>query len=430
MIFYRILKSRKAATLLLTMGLSSATLCAQTASPVTETPLTLATALQRAVHDNPTLASFSSALRVADAKRLQAGYRPNPRLGLQLENLGGTGEVSGTRALETTLMLSQLIELGGKRERRIALATTNVDDVHTDYAITRLDIFAEVGRRFIHVARDQELLTVAESAVALAAANVAAVEKRVAAARVPRAQLNRANIELARARILHEHQQHNLSGARRRLAATWASEAPDFERVAAVLNTQPATRPLEELLAELRTSPDLKRYLSARRIHQAEAELAKANAVPNLTIGAGLRRLEEFNDEAFMLSFSFELPVLDRNQGNIAAALAGIDHATSEEETHYMEAQAILFTTYQELQHARVETAILNDTIIPQSQEALHAFETGYQNGRFSYLELADARREFLELRAEAIRAAASYHLFLIEIERLTGIGLGLDGTL
>lgn len=243
-----------------------------------------------------------------------------------------------------------------------------------------------------------------------------------------RVELNRAEIELARTKISLEHHEHELLSSKRRLAAAWGKDIVDFNEVRADLFNQPATRELDALLLELRDSPNMRRFFGKARVREAELELEQARAIPNARIGAGFRRLEGINDQAFVINFSVGLPVFDRNQGNIDAARERLQQVTIDGDAGYIEAQAILFTTYQELQHARTETELLNMSIIPQTREVLEAFEAGYAKGRFSYLELSEARHEFIQTRAEAIRTAASYHTLLIEIERLTGIGFGVYG--
>jgi len=210
-------------------------------------PLTMADALSRALTDNPRLDSYSYSMRAAEAERLQAGLRPNPTLGLEVENFAGTGELSGVKSLETTLMLSQLLELGDKRQKRERAAAMRIGLVSANYDIARLDVLAEVARRFIHVARDQRLLRVVKDAVELAANNRAAVQKRVEAARAMQAELNRAEIELARAKIALEHRQHELQAAKRRLAAAWGSESVNFQTVTADLFSLPPLRDLDGL---------------------------------------------------------------------------------------------------------------------------------------------------------------------------------------
>src|SRR5262245_24761302 len=84
--------------------------------------LALADALARALRDNPELRVFPYRQRAAEAEALQAGLRPNPELEVEFENFAGTGKLHGIDELETTLSLSQLVELGGKRQRRVERA--------------------------------------------------------------------------------------------------------------------------------------------------------------------------------------------------------------------------------------------------------------------------------------------------------------------
>src|ERR1700720_1903156 len=63
--------------------------------------------------NNPELKAFSYDLRAADANILQAGLWPNPDLDVETEDLGHSEEFSGLEKAQTTILLSQLIELGG-----------------------------------------------------------------------------------------------------------------------------------------------------------------------------------------------------------------------------------------------------------------------------------------------------------------------------
>ena len=71
--------------------------------------LTLADAIRLAYEHNPALRGETFDLLALDGRSQQAGARPNPELGLEFENFAGSGVLSGTEALETTLALSQLV---------------------------------------------------------------------------------------------------------------------------------------------------------------------------------------------------------------------------------------------------------------------------------------------------------------------------------
>src|SRR6187402_471561 len=81
-----------------------------------------AEALQNTLENSPQLAVYPYEQRAAEARALQAGLRPNPELEMEVENVAGSGDYSGTQNAEYTLTLSQVIELGDKRQSRQALA--------------------------------------------------------------------------------------------------------------------------------------------------------------------------------------------------------------------------------------------------------------------------------------------------------------------
>ena len=85
--------------------------------------LTLGKALALTLMHNPELKAFSLEVRVAEARQLQAGLRPNPELDVEVENVGGTGPLRGFDGAESTIQLSQLIEFGNKAEKRRKIAS-------------------------------------------------------------------------------------------------------------------------------------------------------------------------------------------------------------------------------------------------------------------------------------------------------------------
>ncbi len=90
-------------------------------------------------------------------------------------------------------------------------------------------------------------------------------------------------------------------------------------------------------------------------------------------------------------------------------------------------AHATVFGLYQELSATRVRAETLRNGALPEAQQALEQTQYGYERGRFSYLELATAQQELLDLRAAIIDAAADYHRLLAEIERLTNAPLAIE---
>ena len=119
-------------------------------------PITLRQALALALLHNPELKIFSWDVRVSEAKQLQASLLPNPKFQVEVEEVGGAGPRSDFDASETTIQLSQLIELGNKRSKRTKLASMEKELAGWDYEAKRLDVFTEVAKAFAEVLAAQE----------------------------------------------------------------------------------------------------------------------------------------------------------------------------------------------------------------------------------------------------------------------------------
>lgn len=383
--------------------------------------LTLSQAIGAAMSRNPELRSSTFALRIADARITQADIAPSPELSIELENFGGSGRLRGSDALETTFMLSQVIELGDKRIHRTQAARSHRALLGIETEARQLDILAEVTRRFIHVAADQEAFQLTQRATVLAEATLHAVEKRVRAARSPNVEQHRANIALTRARIDEEHAEHELEVSRRKLAAMWGDTEAEFDAVSAHLFNLPSPARFEDLLMKLKTNPDFTRFANEQRLRDAELRVAESRRIPSVQLGAGIRQLQESDDHAFVMSFSMPLFSGNRNNGAVAEAFAKHEQVSADENTAFIRAQAQLFELYQELKHSLTEASVLREQVLPQSESILRDTEYAYQRGRYSYQDLIAAQRELLDAQRAQIEAAANAHRFFAEIERLTG---------
>ncbi len=113
--------------------------------PVTNptSAVSLRDAVSLALVQSPDLLAFDAGRRAAEARMLQAGRLPNPVLGTLIEDVGGSNRATDGASIvlpQTTVQLSQLVELGGKRAARQRLAGLDRDLVNWDYEAARLDV--------------------------------------------------------------------------------------------------------------------------------------------------------------------------------------------------------------------------------------------------------------------------------------------------
>ena len=383
--------------------------------------LTLRDAVALALMENPELAPFAWQTRAVEARILQSSLRPNPELGLQVEDIVGTGRFRGVREAQVTLQLSQVVELGGKRAARMDVASQGRDIAQSEYEIKRVEVLGEVTQRFILVVANQHALALALTNRDLAKDAFRTVTERAQAGRVSSLEEQKAELALARAELVVEGAEHELRAARKKLSASWKNNEPVFERAEADLFARKSIPPFANLASRLARSPEIKRWISERKLREAEIRLADARRAPNITVGGGIRRLEGPGDQAFILGLSMPLQISDRQQGAAAEARALLGRSEADQQAAEFRLNSVLLGIHEEMEHDLHIMEGQQKDILPKAEKALATARDGYSQGRFSYLEVLDAQRTLFDVHQELIRAATSYHQFVGEMERLIG---------
>jgi len=387
-------------------------------------PFTLREALAVALLKNPALQAQGFEARIAEAHLLQAGVRPNPELTVGIENFLGTGALSGVKGLETTLQLSHVIDLGGSRARRVEVAEGERALVDVIDQTKRVEVLAEVARRFTEAAADAQRLDTARRARVVGEQTVAAVRARVEAAAASPIELNKARTALAILQIEEEHAEHELAVCRQSLAAMLGQAEPTFGDVAADLFALPSLSDFKSLADRLEKSPLLARFAVEERWHEAQARLAQSLRRTGLRVSGGVRRIESTDDFGFVAGITLPLRLHDQSAGTLREARERRAQLAPAFESTRLELRATLFEVYQEMLHARLALTQLQHEVIPLAEETLTLADKGYREGRFTLLELLDAQRSLGELRGRGVANAAAFHLHVITIERLLGAPL------
>jgi outer membrane protein, heavy metal efflux system len=399
-----------------------------------QSPLTLERVVEAALERNPELGAFAFELRAAQARERQAALHPAAALDIDAENVAGSGGTRGVDAAEFTLALSQVLELGGKRSARIDAARAGTGLVSIERAGAQLDVLAEVARRFIDVVERQALVDLARTASELAQNTVTAAERRVSAAKAPHVELDRARIALSRARLDEQAAVYGLEAARLSLAATWGESRAVLDGrmlgpAQADLYALPEPGAFPDLMERLLANPDFLRFASEARLRDAELRLAASRRGPDVTVAGGVRRFQESGDTAAVASLSLPLFSGSRAASFVAEAEAGRGMLDAQRTAALVKARAALFELHQRLRYTVLEAKTLKETTQPQMAEALQETQYAFDRGRYSYLELRDAQREYLDVQRSLIESTAEAHRLRAEIERLTSTPFASDST-
>ncbi len=378
-------------------------------------------ALALALTHNPDLKAFSWAVRAGEAKTLQAGLRPNPELETKIKEFGGSGALSGFSAIETAIQLSTLIELGGVRGKQRQVAALETELAGWDYETARLDVLTQVNQAFIDVLAAQEAVALNEELVRLAEQVFNTVKAQIEAGKVSPVEGTRAQVELVNSRIVLEGSRHGLEAARFALAATWGSTSPTFERVEGQLEMTNPIPTAGQLANRLSQHPNIARWTVEMAHRRAVIKLEKSGCLPDLSIGSGMKYLNESDDVAFIFGLSLPLPLFDRNQGAIREAEYNLAKAFEERKSAEVAVRTALATVYGVLSAAATTVTVLEDEVLPSAQSAFDAVTEGYRIGKFDFLEMLDAQRTLFDVRGSYIDALTKYHKAVADVERLIG---------
>jgi cobalt-zinc-cadmium efflux system outer membrane protein len=392
--------------------------------------LTLPDVLAMALLQNPSLAAFGWELRAREARVLQAGRLPNPVLGVLAEDFSasrrvgsGPGDPSAVQP-QSTVQLSQVIELGGKRTGRRNLAATARDLAAWDFETARVDILTEVTRAFVEVLAAQELVAVTHRNADLVEAVAQSVTARVEAGVAAPVEAIRAEVELASAQVESHRAEQQLEASRQALAAMWGATEARFTGARGVMIVAPSVPPLAALATQLRENPDLARWASAIVQRQAELAVERARRVPDLELIAGYRRFADLEVGAAILGASITLPLFDRNSGAVREAENRLAKVFEERRAAEARVATQLAEVHAALSAAHQEVIALRSAVLPGSQRAFEAISEGYRLGRFSYLDVLEAQRTLNAANSRYLRVVADYHKAVADAERLIGAPL------
>ncbi|MBW1897539.1 MAG: TolC family protein [Deltaproteobacteria bacterium] len=361
---------------------------------------------------HPELRAADMDKRKAEELLSQQHFWPNPEIEIEYEDFDEK---------EVTVILSQLIELGGKRKQRITRAQFVKASVLKEIEMKRLHVISKAKISFIDVLSAQENLKVAEELMSISAQMHNIVAKRVESGFAPLVEELKANVELQNARMHLKRASAELETSKINLAKMWGDANVTFSGADGDFYTALPVPDFASLIEQIEKNPELERWDTEINARLAEFELEKSNRIPDIEASAGVKLFEEANDTIYLVGLSFPLPIFDRNSGNIQAAQANLNKAKIEKNAMLLELKTELKQIYKHIEVIMNEIKIIQSSTLPTAQTAYELIEKGYQAGEFSYLYVLDTQRNLFEVKINYIQVLKEYHKTAAEIERLSG---------
>lgn len=394
--------------------------------------LTLESAIQTAVQNNPQLQAARLKLGVSEAQVITAGARLNPTA------------VSDNGIAERTyrIGIEQTLELGGKRRHRIAVATAQQRVVMAEINTLTLDLKTNVRRTFAELYNQQERQRATQEILQTTSELVDIAKKREAAGDI-------SSLDVLQAEIVQVSTHNDLQ-------TVLAQTTQDRNRLNALLNqplsnslqlskpslflepspdgsgsaplkgdvTVTALPPLNQLIeTALANRPELHEVIQGTQVAKEELALARANRIPNLSVTAGPDIVDNGPTQSVsaFISGNIQIPLYNRQQGPIKAAIAEQRRLTQQQIA--LESRVTLevtnaynaLTAYQE-RLVRYETELL-----PKAQTVLNKSRLSFQEGKSSILTPIQAQQAYINTRLGYLKAMLDAQHALSDLERAIG---------
>ncbi len=374
--------------------------------------LTLQQALEEAAARSPAVIAARARVEAAEARIRQAGFRSNPELSVEVENFLGSGELSGFQGTETTVAVNQRLDLGGRRRSRVGAARAELLAEQLRLAIARADLAQAVRQQFATAATARERLRIATESEERARELARIAGILVEEGREPPLRAIRARSAAAQAAAALEAARAEERAARGTLASLFGVSTPPDAVIGALLDLQPRTINPEQSLEV--------RLAEAERL-VAEAEVAQQRTAGRLdpAVGIGVRHVQETGDVGLVAGLSMPLAVFDRNQGNIAAARAGVRAAEANLASASASARVRAANAITSVEAAAARVEALEGAAIPEATEALRLAQLAYREGRATLLELLDAQEDYRNAQTALVEARLAQAQATAELGRV-----------
>lgn len=397
---------------LLLVALWPAAAMAQTAAPVAR--LTLDQAEQMAVARNQALQAQRLAVDASKADEITAGLKPN--LGFSFSADGFTPfsprQINWDFLKNDTsysASASYLFERGGKRENRIAVAKATTDQTAKATLDAERNLRFQTAQAFVNVLLAKSTIDLAQQNLKNFSDVVEVNRQRVQAGDLAEADFYKIDLQKLQFEQDLSAAQVSLVQARATLRQLLGYEAvtDDFDVVGDLAHT-PQTLNLEMLKGlALQSRADYQAARSGVALAQSTVALEKSNRARD--VEGDIDYSHTGPDNTMGVGFAIDLPIHDRNQGNIAKSEVLLRQANaSEEAAKYLVITDVL-NAYAAWQTNQQIVALYESGYLKQADQSLEISRYVFQRGAGSILDLLDAERTYRDTQLGYRQALANY---------------------
>lgn len=385
---------------------------------------TLEEAQLLASESNPTLRQAQAEIRAAKSRQQQAGLYPNPTIGYTGDEIRG-GSIDGGKQ---GFFVEQHVVTAGKlaKSRDVYAKEIRLAEIETEEQKIRVQ--SALKTAYYRVLAAQELLD-ARRDLAKIEIDYAETQRHLFnTGQADETEVLEAEVDAQRMRLFVHMQENTLREEWKSLAAVigrpdlpQAIVAGDLERNWPELN--------EEQIIDTIAAQSPATRIADVAAARAESEIirAKSQAIPDVQLRGGL----EYNNEPLgsathaigwegLAEVAVQIPIFNRNQGNIAAAAAEVDRARLEQQRVALTLRERASTVVDEYANAKLMAREYREEMLPRTKKAYTLMLEKYGLMLAAYSRVVETQRKLYTLQAE----------YITSLESLWTTGIALEGFL
>jgi outer membrane protein, heavy metal efflux system len=391
------------------------------------TLISLDQAIDLALAHNHSIKATRTLILQNQAQEITANLRPNPTFAAdsQFVPFFSPQDFSGTNLDETQqfdIGIGYLFERGHKRQRRLQAARDQTAVTRAQVTDAERTLAFNVGQQFVSV-------LLAESTLQFALQDLKGFQQTVD---ISEAQLKAGYIgegDYLKIKLQLLQFQTDVSSAR--LAKVQAlvglreflgyNSVPADYDVIGDLGYQPLKANLEDLQTKaLRERPDFRAAELGIPAAQSQILLAKANAKVDVNGTYDFTHVSDENTASIFVNF--ELPIFNRNQGEIARTGYALTQAQEQQQAASDTVLSDVANAYEAVRSNDEVVQLYISGYLKQAQDSRDISEYAYKRGAASLLDFLDAERSYRSVQLAYRQALASYMTALEQLKEAVGM--------
>ncbi|MGA2986469.1 MAG: TolC family protein [Terriglobia bacterium] len=383
-------------------------------------------AIQLALAHNHALKAAQSQIPQSQAEEITAAIRPNPvfeydDLFIPIFSPAQLNSSTLDNITEFDVGFSYTFERGHKRQARILAARDQTAQTRSQVSDTERGLTSNVAQQFIDILLAKANLQLAKDDLASFQQTVNLSQEQFRAGAIGEGDLLKIKLQLLQFQM-------DLSSAKLALVQALASlrqllgfeSVPIDYDVTGELAYTPLGLNQEDLqMRALKLRPDLLAAQQGVTAAQSQFQLAKANGKRNLTTTVDYTHVSDVNTASFALNI--EIPIFDRNQGEIARTHYAIAQA---QETSAGASETVMTdvtNAYQGVETSAQVVELYTSGYLKQAGDSRDISEYAYKRGAASLLDFLDAERSYRATQLAYRQALAAYMLAIETLRQAVG---------